>query len=91
MARSILAVVMSDRDGCRDTVRDGIDGLRIPTRMPLAGPGGDPAARHLNRCRPAPGLSPPVCHRRRCQVSGCAGVAIARGGRERRGTRARAR
>ncbi|MEB3332057.1 MAG: glycosyltransferase family 4 protein [Synechococcaceae cyanobacterium] len=41
-----LPVVVSDWDGYRDTVRDGIDGFRIPTRMPPGGLGGDLAARH---------------------------------------------
>lgn len=41
-----LPVVVSDWDGYRDTVRDGIDGFRIPTLMPPAGLGGDLAARH---------------------------------------------
>lgn len=41
-----LPVVVSDWDGYRDTVRDGIDGFRIPTLMPGAGLGGDLALRH---------------------------------------------
>jgi glycosyltransferase involved in cell wall biosynthesis len=41
-----LPVVVSDWDGYRDTVRDGIDGFRISTRMPPAGLGADLAARH---------------------------------------------
>lgn len=41
-----LPVVVSDWDGYRDTVRDGIDGFRIPTLMPRAGLGGDLAQRH---------------------------------------------
>ncbi|MFM7086307.1 MAG: glycosyltransferase family 4 protein [Cyanobium sp.] len=41
-----LPVVVSDWDGYRDTVRDGLDGFRIPTCMPHAGLGGDLAARH---------------------------------------------
>jgi glycosyltransferase involved in cell wall biosynthesis len=41
-----LPVVVSDWDGYRDTVRDGIDGFRIPTLMPQAGSGGDLALRH---------------------------------------------
>ena len=41
-----LPVVVSDWDGYRDTVRDGIDGFRIPTLMPQAGLGSDLAARH---------------------------------------------
>jgi hypothetical protein len=36
-----LPVVVSDWDGYRDTVRDGIDGFRIPTTMPAAGAGED--------------------------------------------------
>lgn len=32
-----LPVVVSDWDGYKDTVRDGIDGYRIPTLMPQAG------------------------------------------------------
>lgn len=41
-----LPVVVSDWDGYRDTIRDSIDGFRIPTLMPAAGFGGDLAARH---------------------------------------------
>jgi len=41
-----LPVVVSDWDGYRDTVRDGIDGFRIPTLMPAAGQGIDLARRH---------------------------------------------
>lgn len=41
-----LPVVVSDWDGYKDTVRDGIDGFRIPTLMPGAGLGGDLAIRH---------------------------------------------
>lgn len=41
-----LPVVVADWDGYKDTVRDGIDGLRIPTLMPQAGLGGDLALRH---------------------------------------------
>ena len=41
-----LPVVVSDWDGYKDTVRDGVDGFRIPTLMPRAGLGGDLALRH---------------------------------------------
>jgi glycosyltransferase involved in cell wall biosynthesis len=41
-----LPVVVSDWDGYKDTVRDGIDGFRIPTVMPQTGFGGDLALRH---------------------------------------------
>jgi len=41
-----IPVVVSDWDGYRDTVRDGIDGFCIPTLMPGAGVGGDLALRH---------------------------------------------
>ncbi len=41
-----LPVVVSDWDGYKDTVRDGIDGFRIPTLMPAAGMGADLAGRH---------------------------------------------
>lgn len=41
-----LPVVVSDWDGYKDTVRDGVDGFRIPTLMPQAGLGGDLATRH---------------------------------------------
>ena len=41
-----LPVVVSDWDGYRDTVRDGIDGFRIPTQMPPPGYGDDLALRH---------------------------------------------
>lgn len=36
-----LPVVVTDWDGYRDTVRDGIDGFRIATRMPAPGCGED--------------------------------------------------
>ena len=36
-----LAVVVSDWDGYRETVRDGIDGITVPTLMPGAGAGAD--------------------------------------------------
>jgi glycosyltransferase involved in cell wall biosynthesis len=41
-----IPVVVSDWDGYKDTVRNGIDGYRIPTLMPQAGLGGDLAYRH---------------------------------------------
>jgi glycosyltransferase involved in cell wall biosynthesis len=41
-----MPVVVSDWDGYRDSVRDGIDGFRIPTLMPQAGLGSDLALRH---------------------------------------------
>ena len=41
-----LPVVVSDWDGYRDTVRDGIDGFRVPTLMPGAGAGEDLARRY---------------------------------------------
>lgn len=41
-----LPVVVSDWDGYKDTVRDGVDGFRIPTLMPQGGLGGDLALRH---------------------------------------------
>jgi glycosyltransferase involved in cell wall biosynthesis len=41
-----LPVVVSDWDGYKDTVRDGVDGFRIPTMMPPPGAGGDLALRH---------------------------------------------
>ena len=41
-----LPVVVSDWNGYKDTVRDGVDGFRIPTVMPQAGLGGDLAVRH---------------------------------------------
>ena len=41
-----IPVVVADWDGYKDTVRDGIDGFRIPTLMPQAGFGGDLALRH---------------------------------------------
>ena len=41
-----LPVVVTDWDGYKDTVRDGVDGFRIPTLMPGAGLGGDLALRH---------------------------------------------
>lgn len=41
-----IPVVVADWDGYRDTVREGVDGLRIATLMPQAGLGGDLAVRH---------------------------------------------
>lgn len=41
-----LPVVVSDWDGYKDTVRDGIDGFRVPTLMPSVGLGTDLAYRH---------------------------------------------
>jgi glycosyltransferase involved in cell wall biosynthesis len=41
-----LPVVVSDWDGYKDTVRDGVDGFRIPTCMPEGGLGTDLALRH---------------------------------------------
>lgn len=42
-----LPVVVSDWDGYRETVRDGIDGFRVPTILPRAGLGQDFARRHM--------------------------------------------
>lgn len=41
-----LPVVVSDWNGYKETVRDGIDGYRIPTILPPGGTGGDLALRH---------------------------------------------
>ena len=41
-----LPVVVSDWDGYKDTVRDGIDGFRIPTVMPPQGLGQDLSLRY---------------------------------------------
>ncbi|MTI44446.1 glycosyl transferase family 1 [Roseibium hamelinense] len=41
-----LPVVVSDWDGYKETVRDGVDGFRIPTLMPAPGLAGDLAMRH---------------------------------------------
>ena len=41
-----LPVVVSDWNGYKDTVRDGVDGFRVPTIQPPAGVGGDLAVRH---------------------------------------------
>ncbi len=43
-----LPVIVSDWDGYKDTVRDGVDGFRIPTVMPQAGSGIDLAERYAN-------------------------------------------
>lgn len=40
-----LPAVVSDWDGYRDTIRDGIDGFRVPCASPAPGFGGDQAAR----------------------------------------------
>ncbi|WP_426050889.1 glycosyltransferase family 4 protein [Brevundimonas sp. SL161] len=39
-------VLVSDWNGYKDTVRDGIDGFRIPVTLPMAGAGSDLAVRH---------------------------------------------
>ncbi len=41
-----LPVIVSNWDGYRSSVRDGLDGFLIPTLMPGAGLGGDLALRH---------------------------------------------
>lgn len=41
-----LPVVVSDWNGYKDTVRDGVDGFRAPTLLPPAGVGGDLGMRH---------------------------------------------
>lgn len=41
-----LPVVVSDWDGYKETVRDGVDGFRIPTMMPRPGLGADIAYRY---------------------------------------------
>jgi alpha-maltose-1-phosphate synthase len=41
-----LPVVVSDWNGYKETVRDGIDGIRVPTVLPPAGVGDDLAMRH---------------------------------------------
>ncbi len=41
-----LPVIVSDWDGYRETVRDGIDGYRIPTLMPNSGNGMDLSVRY---------------------------------------------
>lgn len=43
-----LPVIVTDWDGYKDTVRDSIDGFRIPTLMPPAPLGEDLARRHDN-------------------------------------------
>ena len=39
-------VLVSDWNGYKDTVRDGVDGYRIPVTLPMAGTGSDLALRH---------------------------------------------
>jgi len=41
-----LPSVVTDWNGYRDTVRDGVDGFRVPTVMPAPGAGADLALRH---------------------------------------------
>ena len=41
-----LPVIVSDWNGYKDTVRDCVDGFRIPTVLPPGGVGGDLAMRH---------------------------------------------
>ncbi|MFN4329198.1 MAG: glycosyltransferase family 4 protein [Limnobacter sp.] len=43
-----LPLVVSDWDGYKDTVRDGIDGFRVPTWMPAPGTALDLAWRHAH-------------------------------------------
>ena len=43
-----LPVIVSDWDGYRDTVRNGIEGITIPTYMPAAGIGNDIAYRYFS-------------------------------------------
>jgi alpha-maltose-1-phosphate synthase len=47
-----LPVVVSDWDGYRDTVRQGVDGFLIPTTMPTAGMGQDLAQAYANGSLP---------------------------------------
>jgi len=42
-----LPVVVSDWDGYRDTVRDGVEGILVPTFMPEAGAGEELASRRV--------------------------------------------
>lgn len=41
-----LPVLVSDWDGYKDTIRDGVDGYRIPVTLPPAGTGEELALRH---------------------------------------------
>jgi len=41
-----IPVVVADWDGYKESVRDGVDGFRIPTLMPESGLGGDLALHH---------------------------------------------
>jgi len=41
-----IPVIVSDWDGYKDTVREGVDGFRIPVTVPPAGTGGDLAVFH---------------------------------------------
>lgn len=41
-----LPVIVADWNGYKETIRDGVDGFRIPTILPPAGVGGDLALRH---------------------------------------------
>jgi glycosyltransferase involved in cell wall biosynthesis len=41
-----LPVLVSDWDGYKDTVRDGVDGYRVPVTLPPEGAGADLALRH---------------------------------------------
>ncbi len=43
-----LPVLVSDWDGYKDTVRDGVDGYRVPVYMAPPGSGGDLALRHAS-------------------------------------------
>jgi glycosyltransferase involved in cell wall biosynthesis len=47
-----LPVVVADWNGYRDTVRDGIDGIRVPTLTPPPGAGWEIALRHHLRLDP---------------------------------------
>jgi glycosyltransferase involved in cell wall biosynthesis len=46
---SAIPVVVSDWDGYKDTIREGVDGFRIPTYMPKAGYGKDLMMRYSLR------------------------------------------
>lgn len=41
-----LPTVVSDWDGYKDTIRDGVDGFRVPTILPTSSAGADLALRH---------------------------------------------
>ncbi len=58
-----LPVVVSDWDGYRDTVREGVDGFCIPTSMPAPGQGGNWPSATAAGPSPTPSTAQPAAKR----------------------------